>query len=55
MKKRTQDTRKIVIEGKTLQEVEKFVYLGCEMQNDGDIRNEVGFRIGRIVAAFRNM
>lgn len=55
MKIRTQDTSQIIIEGETLQEVEKFVYLGCEMRNDGDIRNEVGIRIGKAGAAFRNM
>ena len=31
------------------------MYLGCEMQNDGDIRNEIGIRIGKAGAAFRAM
>ena len=55
IKIRTPDINQIVIEGVTLKEVQKFVYLGCEMQNDGDIRNEIGIRIGKAGAAFRTM
>ena len=55
MKIRTEDTSQVMIEDEILQEVEKFVYLGCEVRKDGDIRNEVGIRIGKAGAAFRNM
>ena len=55
MKIRTDDANNIVIEDKSIQEVEKFVYLGCEVRKDGDIRNKVGIRIGKAGAEFRNM
>ena len=55
MKVRTEDTNHVVIEDETIQNVEKFVYLGCQVRRDGDIRNEVGIRIGKAGAAFRNM
>ena len=45
MKIRTQDNSQIVIECKTLLDVE----------NDEDIRNGVGIRLGKTGAAFRNM
>ena len=32
-----------------------FGFLGCEIRNEGDIRNEVGIRIEKAEAAFRNM
>ena len=51
---RTEDTSQVVIEDKILEEV-KFAYLGCAVRKDGDIRNEVGIRIGKAGAAFRNM
>ena len=55
IKKNTEDTNQVEIEGETLQEVEKFVYLKCEFWEDWDIRNEVGIRIGKAGAAFRNL
>ena len=55
MKIRTEDESDVVIEDERIREVEKFVYLGCEVRKDGDIRNEVGIRIGKAGAAFRNM
>ena len=53
--KNEEDTNQVEIEGEALQEVEKFVYLGCEMREDGDTRYEVGIRIGKVEAAFRNL
>ena len=55
MKIRIEDTESFVIEGENIQEVDKFVYLGCEVRKDGNIRNEVGIRIGKACAAFKNM
>ena len=45
----------VVIDNENIKDVEKFVYLGCEVRRDGDIRNEVGIRIGKAGAAFRSM
>ena len=55
MKIRIEDTESVVIENEIIQEVDKFVYLGCEVRKDGNIRNEVGIRIGKACAAFKNM
>ena len=38
-----------------MREIETFVYLGCEIRKDGDIRNQVGIRFGKAGAAFRTM
>ena len=43
----------MIIDDTYLEEVEKFTYLGCEIRNDGDERNEVGIRIGKVGGAFR--
>ena len=45
----------ISVDGVNLKEVEQFTYLGCNITNDGDIRNEINIRIGKAGAAFRNM
>ena len=37
-----------------IHEVEKFVYLGCEISKDGDVRKEVSIRIGEAGAASKN-
>ena len=55
MKIKNEEAGNVMIEDESIQEVEKFVYLGCEVRKDGDIRNEVGIRIGKAGAAFRNM
>ena len=55
MSMRTSDRRQVSIENEPIRGVEKFVYLGSEIWKDGDIRNEVGIRIGKAGAAFRNM
>ena len=52
---RTNDHTQVTIENEPIQEVEKFVYLGCEISKDGDIRKEVSIRTGKAVAAVRNM
>ena len=44
-----------MVKDKNIQEAEKFVYLGCKVREDGDIRNEVGIRIRQAGTAFRNM
>ena len=55
MKVRTDDASNVIIEDESIQEVEKFVYLGCEVRKDGDIRKEVGITIDKAGAAFKNM
>ena len=55
MKIRTEENSEIEIEESSLQEPDKFVYLGSELRMDGDIRNEVGMRIGKAGASFRAM
>ena len=55
MKIRIEDTYNVLIEDENIQEVEKSVYLGCEVRKDLNIRNEVGIRIVKAGAAFRNI
>ena len=55
MKSRIEENGAVEIEGNAMREVEKFVYLGCEIRKDGDIRDEVGIRIGKAGTAFRTM
>ena len=45
----------ISVDGVDLKEVDKFTYLGCSITNDGDVRNEIGIRIGKAGAAFRRL
>ena len=53
MRIRSSGNQRVIIDDTDLKEVEKFTYLGCEIRNDGDVRNEVGIRIGKAGAAFR--
>ena len=53
MKIRCTQNQSVTIDGSDLREVEKFVYLGCEIRQDGDVRNEVGIRIGKAGSSFR--
>ena len=53
MKMKIEDPDNVVIEDENIQEVEKLVYLGCEVRKDGNIRNEVGTRIGKAGAELR--
>ena len=55
MKMRCADNSHISIENDELREVDKFVYLGCELRKDGDIRNEINIRIGKASAAFKGL
>ena len=55
MKIRSPDNQPIIIDNVELKEVEKFTYLGCEIRKDGNIRNEVGIRIGKAGSAFRTL
>ena len=50
----TEDIR-IVLEGEVIEEVEWFEYLGSTVCNDGDVRKEVGIRIGKAGAVFSKM
>ena len=52
---RTDDASNVIIEDESIQEVEKFVYLGCDVRKDGDIRTEVRIIIGKAGALFKNM
>ena len=51
MKIRTEENSEIEIEESSLQEPDKFVYLGSELRKGSDIRNEVGIRIGKAGAS----
>ena len=55
MKIRTNDAINVIIEDKNIQYVEKFVYLGCEVGKDGDIRNVDEISIGNDGAAVRSL
>ena len=55
IKMKTEDTDQVEIEGGALQEVENFVYFGCEMRKKWDLRNEFGIIIGKTGAAFKNL
>ena len=50
----TEDIR-IVLEGEMVEEVNCFEYLGSTVCNDGDVRKEVGIRIGKAGAVFSRM
>ena len=52
---RVNDNNQVTIENEPIQEVGKFVYLGCEVSKDVGISNEVSIRIDNAGAAFRNM
>ena len=55
MKIRNIDNCAVTLGNVDIKEVEKFMYLGCELRQDGDIRNEIGIRIGKAGSAFRMM
>ena len=55
MKIRSSDNQRVIIDNTELKEVEKFTYLGCEIRQDGNIRNEVGIRVGKAGSAFRTL
>ena len=46
------DGRSVPIDGRELENVDKFVYLGSTLCEDGDVRKEVRARIGKASAAF---
>ena len=53
MKIRTENASLVHIEEAALQELDKFVYLRCELRDDGDIWNEINIRTGMSIAVFR--
>ena len=55
MKNSLPGTTPISVDGVNLKEVDRFTYLGCSITNDGDVRGEIGIRIGKAGAAFRDM
>ena len=55
MKIRSSDNQRVIIDNTELKEVEKFTYLGCEIRQDGNIRNKVGIRLGKAGSAFRTL
>ena len=55
MKIRSTDDQPITIDNTELKEVEKFTYLGCDIRQDGNIRNEVGIRIEKVGSAVRTL
>ena len=40
------------LRGEAMNQVEKFNYLGSEIRQDGDVRNEVEIRIGKAGSSF---
>ena len=55
MKNSLPGTTSINVDGVNLKEVDRFTYLGCNIANDGNVRSEIGVRIGKAGAAFRDM
>ena len=53
MRIHSSDNQRVTSDDTDLKEVEKFAYVGCEIRNEGNVRNEVGIRIGKTGAAFR--
>jgi hypothetical protein len=45
----------INIDGKTLENVEKFMYLGSELEEKGDVEIEVNSRLGKAAGVFRRL
>ena len=55
MKIRCADNNNVSIENDIIREVDKFVYLSCELRKDGDIRSEISIRTGMSSAAFKGL
>ena len=55
MKIMANDERSIAVDGDNLERVDRFVYLGSTMCEDGDVRREIRTRIGKASSAFNNM
>ena len=53
MKIHYDQSQSVTIDGSNLKKVEKFIYLGSEIMQDGDVGNEVGIRIGKAGSSFR--
>ena len=51
----SEDNSLVVTENETIQNIDRFVYLGCEVLRYEDIQKEVCIRIGKAGAAFRSM
>ena len=54
MKIHSNQNQSVIIDVIDLREVKKFTYLGCEVKENGDVRNEVGIRNGKTGASFRS-
>ena len=55
MKLMTTDERTVTVDGHQLENVDRFVYLGSTLCEDGDVRREVRARIGKASAAFNGL
>jgi len=55
MKLMMSDGRSVPVDGRELENVDRFVYLGSTFCEDGDIRREVGVRIGKASAALNGL
>ena len=55
MKLMMTDGRSVPIDGRELENVDKFVYLGSTLCEDGDVQKEVRARIGKASAAFNGL
>ena len=55
MKLIVNDERNIAVDKQELERVDRFVYLGSTMCEDGDVRREVRARIGKASAAFNGL
>ena len=51
----TSNSTLISVDGIDLKERHWYTYLGCSIANDGDVKNDIGIRIGKAGAAFRSM
>ena len=49
------DNTEIQLDGKTVEEVDHFTYLGGCVERDGDIKREVSIRIAKAAAAFKSL
>ena len=53
MRIRNSDNQRVIIDDTDLEEVEKFIYLGCEIRKEGGVKNKVGVRIRKAGTAFK--
>ena len=55
MRLQMNDVAAVEVEGRNLEDVDCFTYLGSEIKKDGDIRRDVNVRIGKAGTVFRSL